>query len=148
MENVFFFFFCKRDSLSPCPFGRLELKAPDGQIERTPTNRWQKAFRVINVVQTTQKNPSDIRFHFKDSHFQLRSNYLVVFPPFPSLLFFPFLLSSLLRTRAGAKRGIISVSSFSPPRSPCFSVYSLPSAGPLRTVMHSTKLYKRIGKEL
>lgn len=47
-----------RDSVSSCPFWRLELKALDGPIERSPierspTNRWQKAFRVINVVQTT-----------------------------------------------------------------------------------------------
>lgn len=47
-----------RDSVSSCPSWRLELKALDGSIERSPierspTNRWQKAFRVINVVQTT-----------------------------------------------------------------------------------------------
>lgn len=47
-----------RDPVSSCPFWRLELKALDGPIERSPierspTNRRQKAFRVINVVQTT-----------------------------------------------------------------------------------------------
>lgn len=47
-----------RDPVRSCPFWRLELKALDGPIERSPierspTNRWQKAFRVINVVQTT-----------------------------------------------------------------------------------------------
>lgn len=47
-----------RGPVRSCPFWRLELKALDGPIEwspieRSPTNRWQKAFRVINVVQTT-----------------------------------------------------------------------------------------------
>lgn len=131
--------------LSVLTAGTKTSRAP---LERSPANPWQKAFCVINVVQTTRKN---------SLWYELPLQRLSSFNWYPAILFCWFLFcfvllgfffSSYAHITHSAKRGpllLMIIISVLVRVCVCFSFFALSwASSSVQTVMNLTKLYKRI----